>query len=107
MIAGAGSNATAEAIAFTEHAEKAGADGVLHVTPYYNKPTQDGLYAHFEAINNATKLPIILYNIPGRSIVDMTPETMGRLAQLAEYRRRERRDLRYGARCRAGGGLRR
>ena len=82
VIAGAGSNATAEAIAFTEHAEHAGADGVLHVTPYYNKPTQDGLYAHFEAINNATKLPIIVYNIPGRSIVDMTPETMGRLAQL-------------------------
>lgn len=82
VIAGAGSNATAEAIAFTEHAERAGADGVLHVTPYYNKPTQDGLYAHFEAINSATKLPIIVYNIPGRSIVDMTPETMGRLAQL-------------------------
>ena len=82
VIAGAGSNATAEAIAFTQHAEKAGADGVLHVTPYYNKPTQDGLYAHFEAINNATSLPIILYNIPGRSIVDMSVETMGRLAQL-------------------------
>ena len=82
IMAGAGSNSTAEAIAFTQHAEKAGADGVLHVTPYYNKPTQDGLYAHFEAINNATGLPIILYNIPGRSIVDMTPETMGRLAKL-------------------------
>ena len=82
IMAGAGSNATAEAIAFTQHAEKAGADGVLHVTPYYNKPTQDGLYAHFEAINNATGLPIILYNIPGRSIVDMSVETMGRLAKL-------------------------
>ena len=82
VIAGAGSNATAEAIAFTEHAEKAGADGVLHVTPYYNKPTQDGLFAHFEAISQATALPIIIYNIPGRSIVDMTPETMGRLAAL-------------------------
>ena len=82
VIAGAGSNSTAEAIAFTQHAEKAGADAALHVTPYYNKPTQDGLFAHFEAINNATDLPIILYNIPGRSIVDMTPETMGRLAQL-------------------------
>ena len=77
VIAGAGSNSTAEAIAFTQHAEKAGADAALHVTPYYNKPTQDGLFAHFEAINNATDLPIILYNIPGRSIVDMTPETMG------------------------------
>ena len=82
VIAGAGSNATAEAIAFTEHAEKAGANAVLHVTPYYNKPTQEGLFAHFEEINNATGLPIIMYNIPGRSIVDMTPETMGRLAQL-------------------------
>ena len=83
IIAGAGSNSTAEAIAFTQHAEKAGADAVLHVTPYYNKPTQEGLFAHFEAINNATGLPIILYNIPGRSIVDMSVETMGRLAQLA------------------------
>jgi 4-hydroxy-tetrahydrodipicolinate synthase len=82
VIAGAGSNSTAEAIAFTRHAEKAGANGVLHVTPYYNKPTQDGLFAHFEAINNATGLPIILYNIPGRSVVDMHVETMARLAQL-------------------------
>jgi 4-hydroxy-tetrahydrodipicolinate synthase len=82
IIAGAGSNSTAEAIAFTQHAERAGADGVLHVTPYYNKPTQDGLFAHFEAINAATQLPILIYNIPGRSIVDMTPQTMGRLAEL-------------------------
>ncbi len=82
IIAGAGSNATAEAIAFTQHAEAAGADAVLHVTPYYNKPTQEGLFAHFEAIAQATALPIILYNIPGRSIVDMTPQTMGRLAQI-------------------------
>ncbi len=82
IIAGAGSNATAEAIAFTQHAEKAGADAVLHVTPYYNKPTQEGLFAHFEAIAKNTALPIILYNIPGRSIVDMTPETMGRLAEI-------------------------
>ena len=82
IIAGAGSNATAEAIAFTQHAEKAGADAVLHVTPYYNKPTQEGLFAHFEAIAHNTALPIILYNIPGRSIVDMTPETMGRLAAI-------------------------
>ena len=82
IIAGAGSNSTAEAIAFTRHAEKAGADAVLHVTPYYNKPTQDGLFAHFAAIADNTALPIILYNIPGRSIVDMTPETMGRLAEI-------------------------
>lgn len=82
IIAGAGSNATAEAIAFTEHAAKAGADGVLHVTPYYNKPTQEGLFAHFEAISQASDVPIILYNIPGRSIVDMSVETMGRLAKL-------------------------
>ncbi len=82
VIAGAGSNATAEAVDFTRHAEKAGADGVLHVTPYYNKPTQEGLVAHFTAISEATALPILIYNIPGRSIVDMTPETMGRLARL-------------------------
>ena len=82
IIAGAGSNATAEAIAFTQHAEKAGADAVLHVTPYYNKPTQEGMVAHFEAIAQSTALPIILYNIPGRSVVDMTPETMGRLAAI-------------------------
>ena len=82
IIAGAGSNATAEAIAFTQHAEKAGAGAVLHVTPYYNKPTQEGMLAHFTAIAESTALPIILYNIPGRSIVDMTPQTMGQLAQL-------------------------
>ena len=82
IIAGAGSNSTAEAIAFSQHAEKAGADAVLHVTPYYNKPTQEGLFAHFAAIAENTALPIILYNIPGRSIVDMTPETMGRLAAI-------------------------
>ena len=80
VIAGAGSNATAEAIAFTKHAGQAGADAVLHVTPYYNKPTQAGLIAHFEAISDATDLPILIYNIPGRSVVDMTPETMAVLA---------------------------
>ncbi len=81
VIAGAGSNSTAEAVAFTQHAAKAGADAVLHVTPYYNKPTQAGLIAHFEAISDASALPIVIYNIPGRSIVDMTPETMGVLAK--------------------------
>ena len=80
VIAGAGSNATAEAISLTRHAAAAGADAALVVTPYYNKPTQEGLYAHFKAIHDAVDLPIIIYNIPGRSVVDMTPETMARLA---------------------------
>jgi len=82
VIAGAGSNSTHEAIALTRHAKKAGADAVLVVTPYYNKPTQEGLYQHFKAINDAVDIPIILYNIPGRCIVDMTVETMARLAKL-------------------------
>jgi len=78
VIAGAGSNATSEAIDFTQHAASVGADAVLVVTPYYNKPTQEGLYQHFKAINDAVDIPIIIYNIPGRSIVDMTVETMAR-----------------------------
>src|SRR6478609_7730289 len=82
VIAGAGSNATAEAIDFSKHAEKAGADAVLIVTPYYNKPTQEGLYQHYKAINDAIGIPIIIYNIPGRSIVDMSVETMARLYEL-------------------------
>jgi 4-hydroxy-tetrahydrodipicolinate synthase len=80
VIAGAGSNNTAEAIELAQYAEKIGADAVLVVTPYYNKPNQRGLYAHFAAVAKATKLPIVIYNIPPRSIIDMTPETMGRLA---------------------------
>ena len=80
VIAGAGSNSTREAIAFVEHAEKVGADGVLVVTPYYNKPNQAGLYEHFAAVARSTSLPIIIYNIPPRSVIDMLPETMGRLA---------------------------
>ena len=76
VIAGTGSNNTDEAIDLTMHAEKAGADAALVVTPYYNKPTQHGLYSHFEAISKATTLPIIIYNIPGRSIVDMNTKTM-------------------------------
>ncbi|EFG9152899.1 4-hydroxy-tetrahydrodipicolinate synthase [Escherichia coli] len=80
VIAGAGSNNTEEAISLARHAEKAGADAVLVVTPYYNKPTQRGLYAHFAAVAKATTLPVIIYNIPPRSVIDMTPETMGRLA---------------------------
>ena len=80
VIAGAGSNSTAEAIDLSKHAEKAGANAVLIVTPYYNKPTQDGLYRHYKAINDAINIPIIIYNIPPRSVIDMLPETMGRLA---------------------------
>jgi 4-hydroxy-tetrahydrodipicolinate synthase len=80
VIAGAGSNNTAEAISLVQHAEKAGADAALVVTPYYNKPTQRGLYLHFAEVAKATSLPIIIYNIPPRSVIDMTPETMGRLA---------------------------
>ena len=80
VVAGAGSNNTAEAVSLAQHAEKAGADAVLVVTPYYNKPTQRGLYQHFAAVARATALPIVIYNIPPRSVIDMTPETMGRLA---------------------------
>jgi 4-hydroxy-tetrahydrodipicolinate synthase len=82
VIAGTGSNATEEAISLTRHAKEAGADAALVVTPYYNKPTQEGLYAHYKAIHDAVDLPILIYNIPGRSVVDMSPETMGRLARL-------------------------
>jgi len=82
VVAGAGSNSTEEAIDFSKHAEKAGADAVLIVTPYYNKPTQEGLYQHYKAINDAIGIPIIIYNIPARSIVDMSVETMARLFEL-------------------------
>ncbi len=82
VIAGAGSNNTAEGIRLIRHAESVGADAALVVTPYYNKPTQAGLIAHFTALHDCCTLPIIIYNIPGRSVVDMTPETMGRLAEL-------------------------
>jgi 4-hydroxy-tetrahydrodipicolinate synthase len=82
VIAGAGSNNTAEAISLAQHAEKAGADAVLVVTPYYNKPTQEGLYQHFKAVNDAIGIPIIIYNIPPRSVVDMSVETMARLFEL-------------------------
>lgn len=82
VIAGAGSNSTAEAVEFAEHAKQAGADAVLVVTPYYNKPTQEGLYQHFKAVNDAVDIPIVIYNIPGRSVVDMSVETMTRLFAL-------------------------
>lgn len=82
VIAGTGSNSTAEAISLTSHAEAAGAEAALVVTPYYNKPTQDGLFAHYQAIHAAVDIPIVIYNIPGRSVVDMSPQTMARLAAL-------------------------
>lgn len=81
VIAGAGSNNTVEAIELAEHAQVVGADALLVVTPYYNKPTQKGLIAHYAAIAEAVSLPIIIYNIPGRSVIDMSPETMGALAK--------------------------
>ena len=82
VIAGTGSNSTEEAISLTKHAERAGADGVLIVTPYYNKPTQEGLYQHYKAINDNTSLPIIIYNIPSRCVIDMSVDTMARLFEL-------------------------
>jgi|TARA_B110000908_G_scaffold71848_1_gene86690 4-hydroxy-tetrahydrodipicolinate synthase len=82
VIAGAGSNNTVEAMRFVQFAQKAGADGALVVTPYYNKPTQRGLIAHFTALHDCADIPIIIYNIPGRSVVDMTPATMAELAKL-------------------------
>jgi len=82
VMAGTGSNSTAEAIDFTRHAERAGADAVLVVCPYYNRPTQEGLYQHYKAIHDASGLPIVIYNIPGRTGVDMSIETMRRLAEL-------------------------
>lgn len=82
VIAGTGSNATHEAVSLTQHAQDAGADAALVVVPYYNKPTQEGLYRHFKAIHDATDIPIILYNVPGRTVVDMKDETTARLAEL-------------------------
>jgi 4-hydroxy-tetrahydrodipicolinate synthase len=82
VVAGAGSNSTKEAIDLAQHAEASGADAVLVVTPYYNKPTQDGLYAHYKAINDAIGIPILIYNIPGRSVIDMSVDTMRRLYEL-------------------------
>jgi len=82
VIAGTGSNSTEEAISLTSHAEKAGANGALIVTPYYNKPTQEGLYQHYKAINDKCGIPILIYNIPGRSVIDMTVDTMARLFEL-------------------------
>ncbi len=82
VIAGTGSNSTEEAISLTKHAEKIGANGALVVTPYYNKPTQEGLYQHYKAINDNCGIPILIYNIPGRSVIDMSVDTMARLFEL-------------------------
>ena len=82
VIAGAGGNATAEALALTKASEDAGADALLHVTPYYNRPSQEGLYRHFEAVAKATKLPVVLYNVPSRTACDMTTETVARLCSI-------------------------
>ena len=82
VIAGTGSNNTKEAVDYTKHAESVGADAALVVTPYYNKPTQNGLYAHFKMIADSVKLPIIIYNIPGRSVIDMSIETMIELSKI-------------------------
>ncbi len=82
VVAGAGSNSTKEAVSLAKHAEQAGADAVLVVTPYYNKPTQEGMYQHFKAINDAIGIPIIIYNIPPRSVIDMSVDTMKRLFEL-------------------------
>ena len=82
VVAGTGSNSTEEAIGLTRHAKEAGADAALLVMPYYNKPTQEGMYAHYKAVNDAVDIPQIVYNIPGRSVVDMSVETMARLAGL-------------------------
>src|SRR5690349_14491651 len=81
VIAGAGSNSTEEAISLSRHAKEAGADATLVVTPYYNKPTQEGMYLHFKAIADAVDIPMIIYNIPPRSVIDMSVETMARLAK--------------------------
>ena len=86
VIAGTGSNSTEEAISLTTHAEKVGANAALIVTPYYNKPTQEGLYQHYKAINDNTSLPIIIYNIPSRCVIDMSVDTMARLFELKNIR---------------------
>ena len=82
VMAGAGSNSTSEAIEFTKHAAKAGADAVLIVAPYYNKPSQEGLYQHFKAVSESAKIPLFIYNIPGRSVVNISDETLARLSKL-------------------------
>ena len=87
VVAGTGSNSTDMAIKYTKMAEEEGADGSLQVAPYYNKPTQEGLYRHFAAVAESTDLPILLYNIPGRTAVTISAETIARLAEIPEHRR--------------------
>lgn len=82
VMAGAGSNSTAEAVGLAEHARKAGADSVLVVAPYYNKPTQEGIYQHYKAVQEAAQIPVVVYNIPGRAVINITDETLARLAKL-------------------------
>ncbi len=106
VIAGAGSNSTSEAIELARHAKEAGADAVLVVTPYYNKPTQEGLFLHFTAIADAVDIPVIIYNIPPRSVVDMSVETMARLARHRNIVGREGRDGQPGPAAAHDGGLR-
>ena len=91
VIAGTGSNSTDEAISLTGHAKEAGADGALLITPYYNKPTQEGLYRHYKAVAEAVDIPLVLYNIPGRTGVNMLPTTVARLAVDEKYRRSQGR----------------
>ena len=104
VIAGAGSNSTKEAIELSRHAEKAGADAVLVVAPYYNKPTQEGIYQHFKAINDAIGIPIIMYNIPGRSVIDISVDTMKRLYRAETHHRRQGRDRQSCAHLATAGG---
>ena len=86
VIAGSGSNNTAESLDLTKHAQAAGADYALMITPYYNKPTQEGLYQHYKTVASQTKIPIVVYNVPGRTSVNLLPETMARLAEIPQYR---------------------
>ena len=101
VIAGAGGNATSEALALTKASEDAGADALLHVTPYYNRPSQEGLFRHFEAIAKSTKLPIILYNVPTRTACDLLTDTVVRLADFDNIDRDQGRDRQPRARQRA------
>ena len=100
VIAGTGGNSTAEAIELTHYAKKVGADASLQVVPYYNRPTQEGMYQHFRKIAEAVDLPVILYNVPGRTVADMSNETILRLAQVARHRRRQGCDRQYRPRHR-------
>ncbi len=106
VIAGAGSNSTTEAVDLAKHAEKAKADAVLVVTPYYNKPSQEGIYRHYKAINDAIGIPIFVYNIPGRSVIDISVETMKRLSRTAEHQGLQGRHRQARARELAARGLR-